>query len=89
MASAPPNPAYAHHRPVALAAELHVLHLPAAVRHRDQVLGTGLDPFHRALQPQRDPDRDAVLRRESRLAAERPAHVGRDHTQLPGIEIEP
>ncbi len=33
---------------VAGAAELGVLHLAAALRHRDHVLGAGLGPLHRA-----------------------------------------
>ena len=55
--SAPPNPAYAPASPTIrtriptivpsrLQPELDVLHLPAAVRHGDEVLGTGLDPLH-------------------------------------------
>ena len=75
-------------RAVALAAELHVLHLPAPVRHRDQVLGAGLDPLHRPLQPQRGRDRDGVLGREPGLAAERAADVRRDDAHLLGVEVE-
>ena len=99
IASAPPKPAYApasptiwHRMPTIVPSRLHpsshVLHLPAAVRHRDQVLGAGLDPLHRPLQPQRGRDRDAVLGREPGLAAERAADVRRDDAEPRGIEVE-
>ena len=67
--------------------ELEVLHLPAAVRHRDHVLGAGLDPLHRPAELERDAHRDDVLRRPV-LGAERTADVRRDQPHRVGLEAE-
>ena len=70
--------AQADDRAVAAQPELAVLHLPAAVRHRHEVLRAGLDPLHRAPElprrldrPPRAPARARPCRRSRRRRAGR------------------
>ena len=55
---------------VALQAHLDVVHVPAAVPHRDHVLGARLGPLHRPAEQQRGLGDDQVLDDEPGLRAE-------------------
>ena len=66
-----PEPAYP---PVPGGAQLDVLHLPAAVRHRDHVLGSRLRPADRASQVAGEPGDHDVLGVRRDLPAEPAAH---------------
>src|SRR4051812_31920019 len=86
IASAPPKPAYApasptmrHRMPVMVPSRVQpsstYCTLAAAVRHCDEVLGTGLDPLHRPADPARRRDNHTVFGPEPGLAAERAADM--------------
>ena len=75
--------------PVARGAQLHVLHLRAAVRHRDHVLRAGLDVAHRTAEPDGQCGHDELLRVRADLGAEATAHRRRDHADLVLLQPEP
>ena len=63
---------------VPLGAQLHLLDLPPTMRHRHQVLGPGLHPLQRPLQPARGGRHHHQLGTGPGLGAEAAAHV-RNH----------
>ena len=68
--------------------DLDVLHLAATVRHRDHVLGAGLDPLAPADRARARPRTATMPSGDPVLRAERAADVRRDDPHLLGLEAE-
>ena len=78
----PHGAAQAQDAAVARRGQLDLLHVIAAVRRRLVVLGSRLDPLHRAAELHRAEDGDEVALDLRDLAAEAAADLRRDHAQL-------
>jgi hypothetical protein len=74
--------AHADQDAVARGPQLHTLHLGTPVRHPDEVLGTGLDPLHRAPEIPRGRGHDDQLRPGPGLRPEAAAHVADDDADV-------
>ena len=76
------------HRAVASEPELDQLDLAAAVRHREQVLGAGLGPLHRAVQALGERGGDDELAVEPGLRAEPAPDRGRQDVDLVRVQAD-
>ena len=78
----------AHELAIAGGPQLDVLYLPAAMRHRDHVLGAGFDPLHRPAELSGRCGHDDELGSRAGLRAEPAAHVADDHADVSGRQAE-
>ena len=86
--SAYPPHAQCGEAPVARRAELDVVHLPAPVRHREQVLAPRLEPTHGATEPVREPRDHQLLGVHTALRPEPSADPRRAHAHRRRVHSE-
>ncbi|CAB4812421.1 unannotated protein [freshwater metagenome] len=75
-------------RAVVLGADLHILHLTAAVHHAQHVFAAGGNPGDGAVQTQRTRGHHGLLAEQTGLATETATDVRDDHVDLAGGNIQ-